>query len=65
VGQAATALRVLHLGIGERLRSHDRVAPLVQRDAFGKQVGAVAMAGACDRVDGESLAHECYLQSDS
>jgi hypothetical protein len=58
-------LCVLDLGIRERLGSHDRVTPLVQGDAFGKQLGAEAMAGACDRVDGESLAHKRYLQSDS
>jgi hypothetical protein len=59
------SLRVLDLGIGKWLGSHDRVTPLVQGDAFGKQLGAEAMAGACDRVDSESLAHKRYLQSDS
>ena len=41
----------------QRLGVDDRVAPLVERDALGQQLGAHAVGLAGDRVDAHALAH--------
>ena len=51
------APRVIHQRTGHRRGGHNGVPPPVQLDDLGQQLGAHAMAGACDRVDPEGDAH--------
>src|SRR5207245_82146 len=51
------ALGVLLEVARDRLGIDDRIAPFVQRDTLGKELGAQAVRFAFDRIDTKRLAH--------
>ena len=66
MGQAwAARFAWLTQRVRQRLAVDDRVAPLVERDPLGQQLGAHAVGLAGDRVDAHALAHRAPVRAPS